>query len=322
MSDANPSPQPKACKSVAALALLGLAATGTYGYTYNNLGSAGGWDDVEKGSSVTYVLDRSDYTQDLGLGEAQITGVLRSAFSTWGSVEGSSLNFTEKSDEGGNYDLTDGPGDSAGPPWFGGYAGDSLDQNANYLYANITIGGWLPNSYFDYLEDGVINNSPSNILAVTWTGKVKGSLSRKPRWIADIFFNDAWTWSLNGDDPATGDYEIDIETVLLHELGHAIGLGHDDDVPSVMGTYYTGIQRDLYGDDEAGVLSLYTEKAKGRGKPPWAKGKGSGSEAGLAVDNLELYRSWPGGEAAPEPGTLLLCALGLVGLNLRSRKRN
>ena len=29
-------------------------------YTYNNLGAVGGWDNVEKTFSPTYVLDRSD----------------------------------------------------------------------------------------------------------------------------------------------------------------------------------------------------------------------------------------------------------------------
>ena len=303
--------------SLAACAiLLTLFVSTAGGSTYNSLGSAGGWDDVEKSSSVSYVLDRSDYTSDLGLSEAQVTAALTSAFSTWASVPGSSLAFTEMPDLGGNYDVTDGtPGN-----WFGGYAGDSLDQGANYLYANVTFGGWLPNEYFDYLEDGVINGDPSNILGVTWTGKVRGPLSKKPRWIADVFFNEGWTWSLTGDDLGTADYEIDIETVMLHELGHALGLGHEDDVEAVMNSYYTGINRDLYPDDEAGIVSLYPEDGgdTGKGKPPWA---GIPKHDRLHILYLSDYEDAIGSRSVPEPASLLIVTCGLAAIVLRRRKR-
>ncbi|MDK1031777.1 MAG: matrixin family metalloprotease [Planctomycetia bacterium] len=283
---------------------------------YNNLGAAGGWDDVEKTSSVSYVLDRSDYTQDSGLSQSDITDALRSAFGTWADVASSSLSFTENPDDGGNYDLTDGPADSGGPPWFGGYSGDSLDGGANYLYANITFGGWLPNSYFDYLSDGVLGNEPrSDILAVAWTGRVKGPLSKKPRWIADIFFNDGWTWTTSGDLPGTEEFEIDIETVMLHELGHGIGLGHEDDVESVMNSLYAGIERGLYQDDIDGVTSLYPEKSGGggggKGKPPWA---GGGGRNKMSIFTLADFQDYLDASQTPEPATITLIGIGVAGV--------
>ena len=211
--------------AVAMLLLVGVSSVRAY--QLNNLGLAGGWDDVQKGS-VSYVLDRSDYTSDLGMSESQITGALSGAFDTWSSRNNSSLSLRPKRDRGGNYDVLDGPADSSGPPWFGGYAGDSLDQGGDYGYADIVFGGWLNNSYFDYLEDGSIDGVDSSILAVCWTGEVSDSIYSEPRWIAEIFFNDGYTWSTDG-----GGY--DIETVMLHELGHAIGLGHEETIsPSVM----------------------------------------------------------------------------------------
>lgn len=300
--------------------MLVLLVSDALAYTYTGVGGDGGWDDVEKGSSVTYVLDRSDYTQDLGLSEAQITSALNRTFETWAAAENASLDFTEMADQGGNYDLLDGtPGN-----WFGGYPGDSMDQGADYLYANITFGGWLDNDYFDYLEDGSIDGLPSNILGVTWSGKVRGPLSRKPRWVADIFLNDGWTWSLNGDDPTTSDvFEIDIETVMLHELGHAVGLGHEDGVPAVMNSSYGGIGRNLFQDDLDGIASLYPAGSGGGGggggRPPWAGGGGKDKLTILYFDeSTASLREMQ--VSIPEPATMAMLALGGIAI-LRRRRR-
>ena len=51
--------------------------------------------------------------------------------------------------------------------------------------------------------------------------------------------------------------KYDIETVTLHELGHALGLGHSDVKEAVMYPTYHGQMRTLHLDDECGVLELY-----------------------------------------------------------------
>ncbi len=288
--------------------LLLFAVSTARGYTYTSLGEAGGWDDVEKRPATTYVLDRSDYTSDSDLSESQITTALTNAFDTWSSVENSSLTFAEKRDAGGNYDVFDGPLDSGGPPWFGGNEGDLLDQSGHYLYANITFGGWLDNSYFDNLPNGIVEGAGSNALAIAWTGQVIRSDRSKPRWVTEIFFNDGWTWSIDG----TG---IDIETVMLHELGHAIGLGHEDDpdVDTVMNPYYVEIERQLYQDDINGLHSLYPPGGPGNsdssGKPPWVGNPGGPNGLlGSSASNV------------PEPATLLLLVPSLAILLGRFRK--
>ncbi len=62
-------------------------------------------------------------------------------------------------------------------------------------------------------------------------------------------------WTTN---PSSGTKQpIDIQTVLLHEIGHALGLEHSSEVSSVMYADYKGSHRTLEKDDIDGIKSLY-----------------------------------------------------------------
>jgi hypothetical protein len=54
-----------------------------------------------------------------------------------------------------------------------------------------------------------------------------------------------------------GTVYYDVETVLLHENGHALGLSHSTVSGSIMKGSYSGIQRTLGSDDITGVSALY-----------------------------------------------------------------
>jgi hypothetical protein len=67
-----------------------------------------------------------------------------------------------------------------------------------------------------------------------------------------LHFDDYESWGTSGSSSV-----IDLETVALHELGHALGLEHSDDSGAIMAPYYTGVARTLDADDIDGIEDLY-----------------------------------------------------------------
>jgi hypothetical protein len=65
----------------------------------------------------------------------------------------------------------------------------------------------------------------------------------------DILFNTAQPWHIGSS--------YDLETVMLHEIGHALGMGHSTNPTAAMYPYYGGVQDTLSSDDIAGVDSIW-----------------------------------------------------------------
>ena len=67
----------------------------------------------------------------------------------------------------------------------------------------------------------------------------------------DMFLNSnpIANWKINTD--------YDLETVAIHEFGHALGLGESQVTTACMYTYYNGMKQSLTSDDIAGIQSVW-----------------------------------------------------------------
>jgi hypothetical protein len=98
---------------------------------------------------------------------------------------------------------------------------------------------------FDGNNDvGWLSLKDKGVLAVTWFGT---SIAE-----ADIAMNTNFSWATDGAN-------FDVETVLLHENGHVVGLGHSAIDAAIMAPFYDGVRRALHLDDIAGIESLYPD---------------------------------------------------------------
>lgn len=79
---------------------------------------------------------------------------------------------------------------------------------------------------------------------------------------ADIWINDDYDWNAKGTPDA---HELDLQSVLLHEFGHWLVLGHLADADTVMYPKIPAgvVKHQLHQDDEQGISTIYPCKLQG-----------------------------------------------------------
>ena len=248
---------------------------------FRRLRTGAKWTDPRH---LTYMID-NDYTTDVPA--AQVHAAIVASFERHDAVKNITLNLTELPWNGGNNDILDGVIlNSAGE------CVDIVDLTADNLnsydpatgaldFDIITdnyFGGWYEPIYFENcLGD-------ADIIGVTWSfSDVDGALGQgtdgyRDRIYTEMYYNNGFDW-VNGGSPFLSDL-MDIQSIVTHEAGHAMGLGHFGgpntnqpfklqpngkvfDPEAVMNPFYIGgDKRELQPTDIAGLRTMYASKKK------------------------------------------------------------
>ncbi len=136
---------------------------------------------------------------------------------------------------------------------------------------NFVGGGGDGANGFDFASTVCGDAFNSSTLAVTITSSEANILGSVDIVESDVIFNanvnfDVYDGPLRPGPNATREY--DFRRVALHELGHVIGLGHEDGpgIPAIMASRVGNIFR-LQDDDIAGADTLYTGEFNCENRP-------------------------------------------------------
>ena len=120
---------------------------------------------------------------------------------------------------------------------------------------------------FDFVEDEDAGNGVHCYDMGTWSDRlglafVYPGQANTTLYEVQIVVNSYWTWDpahpKRSARDASGDV-YNLETLMKHELGHALWLGHSQDSQSIMYLPIApnGSARNLSDDDEDGIKFLY-----------------------------------------------------------------
>jgi len=209
------------------------------------------WRRAADGKNITYVVDP---IFKIANGSVDSEPAVDASFETFSDETCSKLPIVKRLPVPGVF-----PSAILGLP---GMVGDPF-------VADIVELGYLPGWIFDAVLDEP--GAQDYVLGVTFTfifinpdgsptdingdGKLDTALK-------EIWYNDNFTWTTTGE-------RFDIETVTLHENGHALEMGHFGMLHrtpngkihfsplAVMNAIYSGVQRKLRGNDIASYCALF-----------------------------------------------------------------
>jgi hypothetical protein len=207
---------------------------------------AGDGRRLAQGNDLTYLVDQSEGAANGGLTNAETEAAIDRAMHTWDTDRClGKVALVKRPDSGADPDILDGI------LGFGGFG--------NPFLADMVHAGWMPPAFFEAFAPG----GGTNFLALTVTfiflegpnGPPTDSNGDQYLDVAftETYYNNQFTWGINGARP-----QIDVETVALHESGHALSLGHFGPPPAaLMNPRYLGIQQAPRPTDRAGMCALW-----------------------------------------------------------------
>lgn len=229
-------------------------------------------DDPRRGSpanTITYLVDQSDgavlswQTVPGGpivvLPGATTTAKIDASMAVWGSMPCNGPDMEKVADGGADPDLADG----------------LVLNNAALIgtpFADVTHAGWLPAAFFDAL----VTDGSDFILGVTLTfifldddgnpTDIDGD-GRADVAFREIYYNRSFPWGTGGNES-----NIDIQSVAIHEAGHALGLGHFGAIfikengtlqfapKAMMNAAYAFEDRTIYGTDTGSFCQAWARR--------------------------------------------------------------
>lgn len=215
-------------------------------------------------NTMTYLVDQSQGSA-LGFNAAGAVvvmpnslteGEIDASMNVWAAMPCNGPAIVKVADNGADPDWVDNLLAGVAPP-------------AGAPYADITHAGWLPASFFNALAP----NGATFILGATFTfafADDDGNVTdvdrdgRVDSAFAEIYYNRAFPWGPGGNER-----NVDIQSVVIHEAGHALGLGHfgkifikaDDTLQfapkAIMNAAYVSEDRTIHGSDYAAFCQAW-----------------------------------------------------------------
>jgi Matrixin len=213
------------------------------------------------GEKLTYLVDESDGATASGVSSAQTEAAIDRALTTWQAQQClRKVDIVKRPDSGADPDIFD---------FFFGFGG-----LGDPFLADIVEAGWLPRAFFEAVGGpgggrGILaftvtfifvddNNVPTDINGDRYLDTA----------LAEVYYND--NFGTPGGDRANNPWGInvalpgiDVETVALHENGHALGIGHFGPPPvAVLNPVYGGIRHQPFPIDNAGMCAVWASWPK------------------------------------------------------------
>lgn len=182
-------------------------------------------------TQITYALDDKDLPAGLSPSEVERTFVR--SFESWNRASFGRVIVDRVEQESTNHDVLDAPTFAED-----GTCLDIVDSHADESvllgydpetkafdispHADIFVGGWLGPEYFSRC----LRNA--ELLAITWTfsGPDRDGDTHPDKLYVEQYFNEGYRWTTSMSRSGELLAPIDLESIVMHEIGHAHGLGH------------------------------------------------------------------------------------------------